>query len=187
MKRNKLKLLTGLILIILIVVGWLVLIVLNNWKAGGGIILVLLISTVISRIWKNMVIQKEIPIENSPISKNVISSQNIENQIIESSLQNTIQIKQRNKPYFSLLWSLLIFNLAFHQEILNEGNRRLLIILSLFIPFILGMLYCKIETDGDHYLDDESFYFGFVCLYILFHISIRIYKWVMDGYELKTK
>ncbi|KXK37317.1 MAG: hypothetical protein UZ09_BCD002002089 [Bacteroidetes bacterium OLB9] len=187
MKRNKLKLLSGLLLILLIIVGWLALIVINNWKVGGGVIIVVLFSSVISWIWQNMILQKEKIVITEPDLKNVNNYQSDQTAPKVEIPKFEIERKPLIKSFFWLICKLVSFKLAFHKEIINEGNRRLLIIISLFVPFLLSMLYCKFDTEGDYYIDHESFYFAFFWLYFLIHIAVRIYKWVIDGYNFGKK
>lgn len=83
--------------------------------------------------------------------------------------------------YFIKCIKFITFKSKYAQSIFNEGNRRLVFILSLVFPLFAGYIRVK-ENDSD-YFDIELFWYTVFLAYGIFHIGIYIYKWIKEGYK----
>ncbi|MCO6463848.1 MAG: RDD family protein [Saprospiraceae bacterium] len=142
-----------------------------------------------TNFWQKQIVRLKSVMEDDvsdlKIENNYQSDQTVqEGEIPKIGIQRNPLIKNP----FRLIWKMVTFKFAFHKEMINEGDRRLLIIISLFVPFLLSMLYSRGKDEyEEYYIDGESFCFAFIWIYFLFHIAVRIYKWVIDGYNLGKK
>lgn len=79
---------------------------------------------------------------------------------------------------------LKILSLNYYKENiqLSEGIRRILLILSLGVPTIIGLIYNKNEF-GHFFEGKDEFIINFVVAYIFIHIILMLYHWVKKGFD----
>jgi hypothetical protein len=78
-----------------------------------------------------------------------------------------------------MILEIIQFKTEQHLKYLNEGNRRLIVVLSILISVCFGV-FVSVYTE---YLED--FFVGFFLSYIGIHIIFYLFHWVKSGYESK--
>jgi hypothetical protein len=91
-------------------------------------------------------------------------------------------IKNAERNYLKAFMNLVNFKLRFNQEFINEGTRRLLVLLSYCTPIFLIIKYLLSGYGGR----EEYYITGIVGSYIIFHVMVHIIKWILAGYKIKN-
>lgn len=190
-KKNTTKLIVGILLIFIIVTGWLVLAgVVNQYKAGGGLILLIPLYMFVRVIWDSMVIQKPAKENNNKggavdaqgfeITENSINNPLLLTKIMEAKTlrdqENAVSTQKGN--LIQNVFHFLTFQSPTFKSVFDEGQRRIVTIISLVLPVVAS--YGYFYDAEQKYLPDD-WLVGILVFYLIFFIVTLLYIWVREG------
>lgn len=82
------------------------------------------------------------------------------------------------KRIFVRILNLVTFKNATYSSVFPEGNRRIVFLLSLIIPITIGTAY---RYFTDEYVTGGEKVIKILGLYLLFHVALLLYIWVLEG------
>lgn len=184
----------GIILIGFVLLLWMVLSVILKWEGLGGIIMILPMYYIIKEIWNSFVLQKvnQKQVQKTKQKPSTQIYDNIENEsyrvdesndIISTSIEtNAIMsnIPSTKPSWIKQVVNFLTFDTPTFRSVFDEGQRRLVLVLSFIIPFISSYVILKDWEEG--YIDYDDEFLGYCLIsYLMYFVILLIYIWIREG------
>lgn len=184
----------GIILIGFVLLLWMVLSVILKWEALGGIIMVIPMFYIVKGIWNSFVLQKVKPkqVQKTKQKPSTQIDDNIENEsyrvdesndIISTSIETNAIISNipSTKPsWIKQVINFLTFDTPTFRSVFDEGQRRVVLVLSFIIPFISSYVMLKDWEEG--YIDYDDEFLGYYLIsYLMYFVILLIYIWIREG------
>lgn len=178
----------GILLIMLLLLIWIVIIAILKMEALGGLIVVIPMFYLIKGIWNSFVLQKVKPKQTHNPSL-LIDESNIENSmhtnksndIISKTIETNAIIT--NTPSTKPSWfkqgiNFLTFDTPTFRSVFDEGQRRIILVISITVPILLAYLWFYKFDSGNV---PSDWYGAIPIFYVIFHVVILIYIWIREG------
>ncbi len=132
--------------------------------------------------WSNKPRQNP-PTQTNDISENKNYNTDESNDIISTSIETNAIISDiaTTKPsWFKQAIDYLTFDTPTFRSVFDEGQRRVVLVLSFIIPFISSYVMLRDWEDG--YIDyDDEFVGYYLISYLMYFVILLIYIWIREG------
>lgn len=138
---------------------------------------------------KNMFLEfKQAKLESDNVQeeniRNIIHEQ-IENIPENDKSNNAINSDNKqslNRNIFKYIFTYILFKNKLYKQYISEGTRRLLLVLSMFLPLVLAYSICQ-----DRNFDILKFAQYSFIYYLSFHLLTRAYIWILEGFKVGSQ
>lgn len=193
-KINIWRQIVGIILIGFVLLLWMVLSVILKWEALGGIIMLIPMFYLVKGIWNSFVLQKVKPkqVQKTKQKQSIQIDDNIENESYRVDESNDIRSTSietnaiiSNKPSTKPSWfkqgiNFLTFDTPTFRSVFDEGQRRVVLVLSFIIPIISSYVLRKDWEEGYINYDDDYIVYCLIS-YLIYFVVLLIYIWIREG------